>query len=123
MTSQVRTRAHLWVLIMTAAVQVGWGCFGCSHGSSSLPPYAQSQLGTLTGPTSTGDSCTANESKIECGNVVSQTPDYVVCAMGSRTCQNGTWGTCVASGPRQVKELLPAPRYRWRYLEVHLGSL
>ena len=103
MTSQARIRVRPWAKLVMVTSHVGLGSLGCSHGSSTLPPYAESQTGARAGPTATGDSCVANDSKIECGNVVSQTSDYVVCAMGSRTCQNGTWGTCLASGKRHIQ--------------------
>jgi hypothetical protein len=55
------------------------------------------------GPIATGDSCSSNGAQIDCGNVVRQEPDYVVCSVGLRNCQNGAWGACIATGQRQVQ--------------------
>jgi hypothetical protein len=102
MTRQAQIARCHWVARLSVAAAVAQ--FGCSHGSPSLPGYAaESQVKSGTGPIATGAACTADGAQVECGNVVRDTPDYTVCAMGLRTCKSGVWSSCVATGQRQIK--------------------
>ena len=78
---------------------------GCSDGSSQLPSLAGSPATDVTsgGPISEGDPCASDGAQVDCGTVVEQLPDAVVCALGSRTCNNGVWGSCVPNGQRHVQ--------------------
>ncbi len=102
MTRQAQISQCRWVVHLSVAAAVAQ--FGCSHGPPSLPGYAtDSQVKSGTGPIVTGTTCAADGAQVECGNVVRDTPDYTVCAMGLRTCNSGVWSSCVATGQRQIK--------------------
>jgi hypothetical protein len=47
-----------------------------------------------------GCPCTNEGDTAECGDMKSQSTDYITCAMGTRTCTNRTWGACDASATR-----------------------
>lgn len=78
---------------------------GCSNGSSRLPGVSGGPGSTpnAAGPIMTGDPCSTNGAQTACGNTVQQEADYVVCAVGVRTCQNGVWGNCIPTGQRQIQ--------------------
>ncbi len=76
---------------------------GCSR-NSDLPSNNSTRSGAKpSGPISTGDTCAVQGAKVDCGNLLKQTSDYVVCAVGQRTCSSGTWGSCIESGQRQIQ--------------------
>ena len=91
-------RSALALMVLTS--------IGCSNGSSRLPGVARGSgaAPSVTGPIETGDVCTTKGAQTACGTAVRQEPDYVVCAVGVRTCQNGIWGNCVATGQRHNTE-------------------
>jgi hypothetical protein len=63
--------------------------------AGSLPPNRSS--GGTCEPGRQGCACGTDGASIACGEQVSQSGDYVTCAMGSSTCQGGTWGPCVGN--------------------------
>jgi hypothetical protein len=107
MTSLARTLLFLLAraLLRPAIALIVLTSIGCSNGSSRLPGVSgrSSAAPNLTGPIDTGDACTTQGAQTACGTTVRQEADYVVCAVGVRTCQNGTWGDCVTTGQRQIQ--------------------
>ena len=100
-----RCRRNSTVLLLRIAPLLWLPVSGCSDGASQLPSLSGSPANSATagGPISDGDPCASDGAQMDCGTVVSQLPDAVVCAMGARTCTNGVWGSCVPNGQRRVQ--------------------
>jgi hypothetical protein len=83
---------------------------GCSHDSSSHPPFysagSSGDAGT-TGygmtidpcakPGKAGCPCTEAGSVVECGQLESVSGDYITCNMGYATCNGSVWGACTGN--------------------------
>ena len=106
MTSIARTPLyHLAkALLQPTAALLLFASFSCSNGAASLPGVPGSTT-NASGPIDTGNPCSSNGAQTPCGNTIQQQADYVVCAVGTRTCQNGIWGTCIDTGQRQIQSL------------------
>ncbi len=109
-------RTPLWV---AAALSLGF--FGC--GTAGHPAGIADDGGVLSKPGPEGNdcrspaegcACTTPGATVDCGRVQRSSGDYVPCAMGVRTCTDGSWSTCIGDrvatvhvtpGNRQVQGL------------------
>jgi hypothetical protein len=84
------------------------GLLACSAGDPAAPPPPPAaldpdvedppQLGVVNcNSPQTGCPCTEPGAVIDCGTVSERRGDYVICSMGTRTCNAGTWGECAGS--------------------------
>lgn len=97
---RTRSRQFLSVLLLTAAVTA------CEQDDTL--PQASSDPGSrpldpadLCKTPNQGCPCDDSGQVVDCGKVVEQHEDYVTCSVGHRSCDSGTWGTCV--GERQTQ--------------------
>ncbi|MEY4547917.1 MAG: hypothetical protein RL685_4112 [Pseudomonadota bacterium] len=82
------------------------GLLACSAGETAAPPPAPlgdaneppPQIGAVNCDSpQAGCPCVEVGARIECGSVSERRGDYVICSMGTRTCNDGTWGECTGS--------------------------
>ncbi len=84
---------------------VGWAASGCGTNATSpldeVGPAVSTQHETdasdMCLSPAEGCACTTAGATAPCGSVTNRSGAYVTCSMGTRTCSDGLWGSCVGA--------------------------
>ena len=109
------------IVIAISVAWIGLSLAGCSK-DKRTDFVGNTDASTSTEPPdpcatpNEGCACSTAGQVVDCGHVITRIDDYVTCALGNRSCDGTTWGSCAVDHTQTQSVSSAAGRYRFQSL-------